>query len=256
MKKFLLSIAAVMLSVSAFAENHVLKLTQDAAKANPWDTQVFANIKNLNEGEKYTIEFDVMGGAEFKMGTETIDDAQKEHMTEWNASAVFNYTEEINVSTDWGKGLITAPGVTTVNCHTHCTPKTEGGEISHANGSTSSCNVAQHADTKYAATAILLNVGKTVGELLIDNIVVKDSNGNVVFTEDFEDATVVADNKTATAYYPGWQGAKWEIAAVEGPTGLQKVAADANDGAAFNLFGQQSNGNGFVVKGGKVYLVK
>ena len=69
--------------------------------------------------------------------------------------------------------------------------------------------------------------------------VIKDSNGNVVFTEDFEDATVVADNKTATAYFPGWQGAKWEIAAVEGPTGLQKVATDANDGAAFNLFGQQ-----------------
>lgn len=236
--------------------NHVLKLTQDAAKANPWDTQVFINIKNLKEGEKYTIEFDVLGGAEFTLGTETIDDAQTEHMTEWNASAVFNYTEEVNVTTSWAKGIVTAPGVTDVNCHSHCTPKTEGGSISHASGSTSSCNVAVHEKTTYAATAILLNVGKTVGELCIDNVVVKDGEGNVVYTEDFENAKVAADNKTATAYFPGWQGAKWSIVEMDAPSSLGSIEAAEAVAPAYDLFGNPGATKGFMVKGGKKVYVK
>lgn len=236
--------------------NHVLKLTQDAAKANPWDTQVFINIKNLKEGEKYTIEFDVLGGADFTLGTETIDDAQTEHMTEWNASAVFNYTEEIKVTTSWTKGLINAPGVTDVNCHSHCTPKTEGTAISHASGSTSSCNVAVHENTTYAATAILVNVGKTVGELCIDNVIVKDAEGNVVFTEDFENAKVAADSKSSTAYFPGWQGAKWEIVEKDAPNSLGSIEAAETVAVAYDLFGNAGATKGFMVKGGKKVYVK
>ena len=260
MKKIFTLCAVALATMSANAENHALKLTQASAKANPWDTQVFINIKNLEVGKPYTISLDVKSdGESFKYGSETIDDAQSSHKSEWGASAVFAYTEENPVAGAWATGTITATGKTTVTCHSHCTAKEEGGEISHNNGSTSSCNAETLTNFEYAATAILLNVGKTVGAIYIDNIVVKDSEGTVVYTQDFEsDATAKADDKSASAYFPAWQNAAWSIVEVEGnATSIDEIAETNNDSEMYNLLGQRvTNAKGLVIINGKKVIRK
>ena len=61
----------------------------------------------------------------------------------------------------------------------------------------------------------MLNIGNLPKDaiLYIDNVNVYDEEGNLLFSEDFENATVAAYDKTKTAYYLGWQGgANFEIA--------------------------------------------
>lgn len=89
-------------------------------------------LKNLEKGKAYVVKFDVYttAGTEFKIGTEAIDETQTEHMTEWNASAVFNYTEELTLTNQKSEAVINFPGKTTVTCHSHCTAK-PGMEIDH-----------------------------------------------------------------------------------------------------------------------------
>ena len=61
----------------------------------------------------------------------------------------------------------------------------------------------------------MLNIGKLPKDaiLYIDNVKVYDKEGNLLFSEDFENATVAEYDKTKTAYYLGWQhGANFEIA--------------------------------------------
>ena len=74
--------------------------------------QCYINLKNLEKGKAYVVKFDVYttAGTEFKIGTEAIDETQTEHMTEWNASAVFNYTEELTLTNQKSEAVINFPG--------------------------------------------------------------------------------------------------------------------------------------------------
>lgn len=195
MKKIFTLFAISMIAVCAMAGNHVLKLTQTNSCANAWDTQLFINVKNLQPNKNYVVYLDVKASEPVTLGTEEMDNQQTDHKDPYNNSAVFNYTDELNVTTDWTTGTVHFKGVTDVNC------SAEG----HG----------KHEAFEFAASALLINVGKVNGELYIDNIVVKDEEGNVVFSNDFESsATLAPNNKSADAYYPGWQvndGKTWEI---------------------------------------------
>ena len=162
------------------------------------------------------VKFDVYTSSdtEFKIGTQAIDDIQTDHKNVWNNSAVFNYTEELTLTNEKSEAVINFPGKTTVTCHSHCTAK-PGMEIDHTNGNTENCDPEILENYEYAATALLLNIGKLPKDaiLYIDNVKVYDEAGNLLSSEDFENATVAADDKNKTAYYLGWQGgANFEIA--------------------------------------------
>lgn len=196
MKKFFTLVAAAFMAVSVSAANKVLKITGTADKANPWDSQCFINLKNLEKGKAYVVKFDVYTSSdtEFKIGTQAIDDIQTEHMNQYKNSAVFSYTDELTITKDRKEVAVNFPGKTTVDCATH-NDKLENFE--------------------YAASALLLNIGKLPKDaiLYIDNVKVYDKEGNLLFSEDFENATVAEYDKTKTAYYLGWQhGANFEIA--------------------------------------------
>lgn len=216
MKKLLTLVAAALMAVNVSAANKVLKITGIADKANPWDIQCFINLKNLEKGKAYDVKFDVYttAGTEFKIGTEAIDETQTEHMTEWNASAVFSNTEELTLTNTKSEAVIHFPGTTTVTCHTHCTAK-EGMVKDHTNGNTKNCDPEILKDYKYAATALLLNIGKLPKDavIYIGSIKVYDADGNLLSTENFDDATVGEYDTNKTIHYPGWQeGAIFEIA--------------------------------------------
>ena len=168
MKKIFTLIAAALMAVNVSAANKVLKITGTADKANPWDSQCFIKLKNLEKGKAYVVKFDVYttAGTEFKIGTEAIDDIQTEHMNEWNNSAVFNYTEELTLTNQKSEAVINFPGKTTVTCHSHCTAK-EGMKIDHTDGNTKTCNPEILENYEYAATALLLNVGKMPKDAVI-----------------------------------------------------------------------------------------
>jgi hypothetical protein len=216
MKKLLTLVAAAFMAVSVSAANKVLKITGTTDNlGEPYSRQCFINLKNLEKGKAYVVKFDVYttAGNEFKIGTEAIDD-KTEHMTEWNTSAVFNYTEELTLTNQKSEAVINFPGKTTVTCHSHCTAK-PGMEIDHTGGNTKNCDPEILKDYEYAASALLLNIGKLPKDaiLYIDNVKVYDKEDNLLFSEDFENATVAADDKTKTAYFLGWQhGANFEIA--------------------------------------------
>lgn len=217
MKKFLTLVAAAFMAVSVSAANKVLKITGTADNpGEPYSRQCFINLKNVQKGKPNVVKFDVYtsSNTEFKIGTEAIDDIQTDHKNVWNNSAVFNYTEELTLTNQKSEAVINFPGKTTVTCHSHCTAK-EGMKIDHTNGNTENCNPEILENYEYAATALLLNIGKLPKDaiLYIDNVKVYDEDGNLLSSEDFENATVAADDKTKTAYYLGWQGgANFEIA--------------------------------------------
>ena len=217
MKKLLTLVAAAFMAVSVSAANKVLKITGTAD--NPGETysrQCFINLKNVQKGKPNVVKFDVYTSSdtEFKIGTQAIDDIQTDHKNEWNNSAVFNYTEELTLTNKKSEAVINFPGKTKVTCHSHCTAKS-GMEIDHKNGNTKNCDPEILENYEYAATALVLNIGKLPKDaiLYIDNVKVYDEEGNLLSSEDFENATVAAYDKTKTAYYIGWQGgANFEIA--------------------------------------------
>lgn len=217
MKKFLTLVAAAFMAVGVSAANKVLKITGTADKpGEPHTRQCFINLKNVQKGKPNVVKFDVYTTAdtEFKIGTEAIDETQKEHMTEWNASAVFSYTEELTLTNKKSEAVINFPGKTKVTCHTHCTAK-PGMEIDHTGGNTKNCDPEILENYEYAATALLLNIGKLPKDaiLYIDNVKVYDADGNLLSTENFDNATVGEYDATKTVHYPGWQGgANFEIA--------------------------------------------
>jgi len=263
MKKIFTLIAAALMAVNVSAANKVLKITSTADKANPWDSQCFINLKNVEKGKADVVKFDVYttAGTEFKIGTEAIDDIQTDHKDVWNNSAVFSYTEELTLTNKKSEAVINFPGKTTVTCHSHCTAK-EGMKIDHTNGNTETCNPEILKDYEYAATALLLNVGKMPKDavIYIGSIKVYDADGNLLSTENFDDATVGEYDVTKTVHYPGYQkAATFEI--VEEPTtGISKIesANVAKDGKCFNLAGQQvgKGYKGIVIKNGKKMVIK
>lgn len=185
------------MAVSVSAANKVLKITGTADNpGEPYSRQCFINLKNVQKGKPNVVKFDVYTSSdtEFKIGTEAIDDSQTDHKDQWNNSAVFSYTDELTITKDRKEVAVYFPGKTTVDCDTH-KDKLENFE--------------------YAASALLLNIGKLPKDaiLYIDNVKVYDEEGNLLSSEDFENATVAAYDKTKTAYYLGWQeGANFEIA--------------------------------------------
>lgn len=217
MKKLLTLVAAAFMAVSVSAANKVLKITGTAD--NPGETysrQCFINLKNVQKGKPNVVKFDVYtsSNTEFKIGTEAIDDIQTDHKNVWNNSAVFNYTEELTLTNGKSEAVINFPGKTTVTCHSHCTAK-PGMEIDHKGGNTNNCNPEILENYEYAATALLLNIGKLPKDaiLYIDNVKVYDADGNLLSTENFDNATVGEYDATKTVHYPGWQGgANFEIA--------------------------------------------
>lgn len=217
MKKIFTLIAAALMAVNVSAANKVLKITCTADNpGEPHTRQCFINLKNVQKGKPNVVKFDVYttAGTEFKIGTEAIDETQKEHMTEWNASAVFSYTEELTLTNKKSEAVINFPGKTKVTCHTHCTAK-PGMEIDHTGGNTKNCDPEILENYEYAATALLLNIGKLPKDaiLYIDNVKVYDADGNLLSTENFDNATVGEYDATKTVHYPGWQGgANFEIA--------------------------------------------
>lgn len=217
MKKLLTLVAAAFMAVNVSAANKVLKITGTAdTPGADYSRQCFINLKNVQKGKPNVVKFDVYttAGTEFKIGTEAIDDIQKDHMNEWSNSAVFNYTEELTLTNEKSEAVIHFPGKTTVTCHSHCTAK-PGMEIDHTGGNTKNCNPEILENYEYAATALLLNIGKLPKDaiLYIDNVKVFDEAGNLLSTEDFENATVAKYDKTKTAYFLEWQGgANFEIA--------------------------------------------
>ncbi|MCF2609441.1 hypothetical protein I6E75_04120 [Prevotella copri] len=263
MKKLFTLIAAALMAVNVSAANKVLKITGTADKANPWDIQCFINLKNLEKGKAYVVKFDVYttAGTEFKIGTEAIDDIQTDHKDVWNNSAVFNYTEELTLTNTKSEAVINFPGKTKVTCHSHCTAK-PGMEKDHKNGNIETCDPEILENFEYAASALLLNIGKLPKDAIIyiDNVKVYDEAGKLLSSEDFENATVAEYDNTKTVYYLGWQNAAtFEI--VEDPTtGISNIesANVAKDGKSFNLAGQQvgKNYKGVVIKNGKKMVIK
>lgn len=217
MKKLLTLVAAAFMAVGVSAANKVLKITGTADNpGEAYSRQCFINLKNVQKGKPNVVKFDVYTSSdtEFKIGTEAIDDIQTDHKNEWNNSAVFNYTEELTLTNTKSEAVINFPGKTKVTCHTHCTAK-PGMEIDHTGGNTKNCDPEILENYEYAATALLLNIGKLPKDaiLYIDNVKVYDADGNLLSTENFDNATVGEYDATKTVHYPGWQGgANFEIA--------------------------------------------
>ena len=57
MKKIFTLIAAALMAVNVSAANKVLKITGTADKVNPWDSQCYINLKNLEKGKAYVVKF-------------------------------------------------------------------------------------------------------------------------------------------------------------------------------------------------------
>lgn len=196
MKKLLTLVAAAFMAVNVSAANKVLKITGTADNpGEPHSRQCFINLKNVQKGKPNVVKFDVYTSSdtEFEIGTEAIDDSQTAHKDQWNNSAVFSYTDGLTITKDRKEVAVHFPGKTTVDCATH-KDKLENFE--------------------YAASALLLNIGKLPKDaiLYIDNVKVYDEKGNLLSSEDFENATVAKYDKTKTAYFLEWQGgANFEI---------------------------------------------
>lgn len=255
MKKLFTLFAAVLMAVGANAGNKVLKITVSKTSANQWDTQCFINLKNVEKGKANVVKMKVKSSVAdpFKIGTESIDDAQTEHKTEWGASAVFNYTDEVQFTSDWTEAAVTFPGVVNhenPSCHSHCTHL--DGFIDHKDGDTKHCTASDDLkDFQYAATAILLNFGKapTGAELYIDDITIYDGDGKVLSVEDFENATVAEYDASKTVYYPAWQGrATFEFAEMS-TSGINDIKVAAANAEFVNAAGQKvgKNYKGLVI---------
>lgn len=239
MKKIFTLCASALVAMSAYAGNHCVKLTQGKAKDNPWDVQVFLKLSGLEAGKAYTVEVNVKSGEAVTLGSESMDDVQQEHKDPYGNSAVFNYTDNLDVKTDWTTCTIHFPGKTDVSCSTEGHDKTD----------------ATHKGFEYAATALLLNVGKVAADLYIDNLVVKDESNNVVFSQDFENATIGAYDTSKDVHFYGWQNADWKIIEEE-DTSLNTVKK-ASNAVMYNVLGQRvNNAKGLVIINGKKVIIK
>ena len=91
-------------------------------------------------------------------------------------------------------------------------------------------------------------------------IKVYDADGNLLSTEDFDNATVGEYDATKTIHYPAWQNAATFEIVEEPTTGISNIesANVAKDGKCFNLAGQQvgKNYKGVVIKNGKKMVIK
>ena len=256
MKKLLTLVAAAFMAVNVSAANKVLKITGTAdTPGADYSRQCFINLNKVQKGKPNVVKFDVYttAGTEFTIGTEAIDDIQTDHKNEWNNSAVFSNTGGLTLPKTKSEAEIRFPGKADVTCHSHCT--TPGIDTGHDNPKI-------HSNFEYAASALLLNIGKLPKDAIIyiDNVKVYDEAGKLLSSEDFENATVAEYDKTKTAYYLGWQNAATFEIVEEPTTGISNIesANVAKDGKSFNLAGQQvgKNYKGVVIKNGKKMVIK
>ena len=264
MKKLFTLIAAALMAVNVSAANKVLKITGTAdTPGADYSRQCFINLKNVQKGKPNVVKFDVYTSSDtqFKIGTEAIDDIQDDHKDVWTNSAVFDYTQAVTLTKTKSEAVINFPGTTKVTCHSHCTAK-PGMTIDHKNGNIKTCDPEILENFEYAASALLLNIGKLPKDAIIyiDNVKVYDEAGKLLSSEDFENATVAEYDKTKTAYYLGWQNAATFEIVEEPTTGISNIesANVAKDGKCFNLAGQQvgKNYKGVVIKNGKKMVIK
>lgn len=195
----------------------VLVITSTADKANPWDSQVFINMPSMTAGKQYFVKFLAKSTADFNFGSESIDDKQTEHHDQWKNSAVFNYTADGDVTSEFKEFQIALPGKTDVECNDHG---------------------VKHEGFEYAATALLLNIGKLPKDavLTIAKIVLYDEN--MVKVADVNITGTGADNKSMSVYYPNWQNSRTVTTDyIELPTSAAAVKGAATDNGAWYTIG-------------------
>ncbi|MBO4596516.1 MAG: hypothetical protein J5676_01365 [Bacteroidaceae bacterium] len=200
MKKILSSLFLGAMALSAVAQNHVLKVSSPEASTNPWDKQVYVSIADagLDVGVTYKITFDVkIDGTPLEFGVETVD-ANSEHLGIWNATAALNYIASCNAGNEWSVYEGYTDETAHEACCVHCPDKdthTGSGPISCPNHG----GECPKEEIKYATNTIYLNIGKMVGDLYIDNIKVYNTNGELLYTEDFE-----REDALKVVTRPGW----------------------------------------------------
>lgn len=221
----------------------VLVVTSTANKTNDYDSQVFINLPTLTAGKTHYVKFLAKSTADFKFGSEGIDDKQEEHKNEWGNSAVLNYTAAGDVTSYYQEFTIELPGVTDVACTTHSTT---------------------HENFAYAPTALLLNLGKMPqgAVFTLGKMSVYDENYTKV--ADVALNNVAEYDKTKSAYYLGWQNAATFAieqqdepsvpTAINAVLGAKKESADA----WYTVTGVKTNGTqkGLYIHNGKKVIVK
>jgi len=196
---------------------NLLNATSIKNNTAAYATQMFINLptSKMTAGKKYFVKLYAKSTAAINIGSEFIDDVQTEHMTEWNASAVFNYCEAHDLTSEFKPYAFTSEGKTTVTCHKHCTTKStyEGAAADvHKNGTTDNCDAEVIENFEYIPTALILNIGNLpLGETLtIGDIQLFDEDWQ--FITNIELSSVAEYDKSKSVYYPGWQaGAKFGI---------------------------------------------
>lgn len=231
--------------------NHVLRLMHNEAEGNNWDVQSFIKLSGVESGVANTVKLKIMSTSDFKLGTEAIDQFS-EHKSEWGATAVFAYTNEIEVTSKWQEVTIYFPGSTDVECHAHCTPGEDFNN--HKDGDTKHCT-AEETNVEYAASHLQLNWGKLPkdAECYIDDVVVYNAAGEAVSTVDFEESKVVSDNYSADVTSVGWQASRGsaKIIVMEVPeieTAISNVAVESAKTAK-----ALKNGQIVITRGAKAY---
>mgnify|MGYP003290838307 CR=1 FL=1 len=231
--------------------NHVLRLIHNEAEGNNWDVQSFIKLSGVESGVANTVKLKIMSTSDFKLGTEAIDQFS-EHKSEWGATAVFAYTNEIEVTSKWQEVTIYFPGSTDVKCHAHCTPGEDFNN--HKDGDTKHCT-AEETNVEYAASHLQLNWGKLPkdAECYIDDVVVYSAAGEAVSTVDFEESKVVSDNYSADVTSVGWQASRGsaKIIVMEVPeieTAISNVTVDSAKAQK-----ALKNGQIVITRGAKAY---
>jgi len=178
-----------------------LQITMTAAKTEKYEAQAFISLPQdqLTAGEAYNVKMRVKASSAFEMGSQAMDDKQSAHKNQYDNSAVYNYTADKNVTTEFTDFVINCPGVTNL---TDCNAEKSGHEVGGDD----------HKNFAYAPSAILLNHGKLAegGVLTISDIQLFDKDWNFITNIDL--ASVAAYDNTKSVYYPAWQkAATYEI---------------------------------------------
>lgn len=197
----------------------VLVITSTADKDNPWDSQVFINLPSMTAGKPYHVRFLAKSTANFKFGSESIDDKQTEHKDPYNASAVFNYTAEGDVTSTYQEFQIALPGKSDIDCTTH---------------------KETHKDFEYAATALLLNIGRLPKDAVLTIAKIALYDETMEKLSDVTIAGVGADNKSMSVYYPNWQNSRTvttDYQDVDAETSVKAVRSVTEDGPWYTVGG-------------------
>lgn len=175
----------------------VLEITSTANKTEPYESQVFINLPEMTAGQEYHVHFYAKSTANFEFGSEAIDDKQTDHKDQYNNSAIFNYTAAGEVTNEYKDFWITLPGKTNVACTPHNTT---------------------HENFEYAATALLLNIGKLPQGAVFTISDISLFDKDYKWLSNVEITSIGADDKTNSVYFPNWQNSRTVENGYEQPT--------------------------------------